>query len=96
VVDRDDPPGAAGRLDPGRGGPLRCAIADEPRTGLQRAEAAGAIFRILWPIATAVVGLVLVVMFVVVPSLRDPALIAALSGLFTVVGAVGLSRRESR
>jgi hypothetical protein len=66
------------------------------RTALQRAEAARRVFNVIWPVVVSVVGLGLVVMFAAVPSLRDPALIAALSGLFTVAGTVGLSRRESR
>jgi hypothetical protein len=44
----------------------------------------------------AVVGLALLLAFAIVPSLRNPGLIAALSGMFTVVATVGLSRRESR
>lgn len=69
------------------------AIVDHERS---RAEEISRTFALLWPIVVAVVGLGLVVAFAAIPSLRDPALIAALSGLFTVAGTVGLARKESK
>jgi hypothetical protein len=74
---------------------LVAEIADH-RTGLQRAESAGHIFRVLWPIVLSVVGLAMVIAFIAVPALRDPTLVAALGGFFTIVSGFGLARRESK
>ena len=41
----------------------------------------------------AVVGLGLLVTFAAVPGLRNPGLIGSFAGLFSVVAAVGVSRR---
>jgi hypothetical protein len=41
----------------------------------------------------AVVGLALLIVFATVPSLRNPGLIAAVTGLFSVVSVVGASRK---
>jgi hypothetical protein len=37
----------------------------------------------------AVVGVLLLLAFIVVPSLREPAVMAGLTGMYTVVGTVG-------
>lgn len=50
-------------------------------------------FDTLWPVVLAVVGLALILAFAFVPSLRNPGLIAALTGLFSVVSVVGASRK---
>jgi hypothetical protein len=53
-------------------------------------------FDALWPPLMAVVGLVMIGAFAIVPSLRNPGLIAAISGMFTIVSTIGLARRESK
>jgi hypothetical protein len=62
----------------------------------ERARALRETFDLLWPPTAAVVGLVLIVAFAIVPSLRQPGLIAAISGMFTIVTTIGLARRESK
>jgi hypothetical protein len=62
----------------------------------QRARSLREAFDLLWPPIMAVVGLVLIAAFAIVPSLRNPGLIAGLSGMFTIVSTIGLARRESK
>lgn len=68
-----------------------------PESGLAgRARALREAFDLLWPPIMAVVGLVMIAAFAIIPSLRNPGLIAGLSGMFTIVSTIGLARRESK
>lgn len=70
---------------------------EDDREGLQaKAESIRSIFIILWPMALAIFGVLLIVAFIAIPDLRQPAYIASLSGLFTVVSTIGLAQRGSR
>lgn len=51
------------------------------------------VFNTLWPIFLAIFGVALIGAFILFKPLREPALIAALSGLFTVVSTIGLAQR---
>lgn len=68
----------------------------EPPGLAERAASLRKAIDVLWPPVLAIVGLGMIITFAVVPSLRNPALIAAFSGMFTVVSASGLARREPR
>lgn len=73
-------------------------MADAPPTPdlAQWARSLREAFDLLWPPIAAIVGLVMIAAFALVPSLRNPALIAAISGMFTIVSTIGLARRESK
>lgn len=65
---------------------------DEPDIQ-ERVKKAHAIFNELWPIFLAIFGALIIVAFIAIPDLRNPALIASISGLFTVVSTIGLAQR---
>ena len=69
---------------------------EDERDIRERVETVRFVFNTLWPIALAIFGVLLIVAFIVIPDLRQPAFIASLSGLFTVVSTIGLAQRGSR
>ena len=91
-------PGGLRGLPWQRAGLSWCVIADEPRTAVERAESLSRVFALLLPVVLSIVGLGLVLAFVVVSPLRDPALIVPISGLYSAVGGIGLalSRKDSK
>lgn len=67
-------------------------MGDEPDIQ-ERAKKLRGVFNELWPIILAIFGALIIVAFIVIPDLRNPALIASISGLFTVVSTIGLAQR---
>lgn len=69
-------------------------MTDEPDFQ-DRVKKVRGVFNELWPIFLAVFGALIIVAFIAIPDLRQPALIASISGLFTVVSTIGLAQRGS-
>lgn len=67
-------------------------MTDEPDIQ-ERVKKVRSVFNELWPIFLAFFGALIIVAFIAIPDLRNPALIASISGLFTVVSTIGLAQR---
>lgn len=68
---------------------------DEPDI-LERVKKVRSVFNEAWPIFLPIFGVLIILAIIAIPRLQQPAFIASLSGLITVVSTIGLAQRGSR
>jgi ABC-type sugar transport system permease subunit len=66
------------------------------RTAIEHAEAISHLFKVLWPVVLAVVGLVLLISFLFVHSLHDPTFVAAIGSFYGLIGFGGTALTRSK
>lgn len=68
----------------------------EPSAGEQRIIRISRMFGTLLPLILCILGIIVMIGVIFVPALQNPALLAAMAGMLTVIGTVGYAKRESK